>query len=116
MQKKNIIFAIILAVALVSSAVAYRVSGAGLPFGGRVVGAWSCGCSGGWLLRVSPPAGGFFVYNNTPQYAYSQLPRNGVWVLGLYTPGGVCTSGDDCDPVTSAAVQGTITPIVGTSL
>lgn len=117
MQKKSLLVSIVVAVLLVSGALVYRVqaqSGA-RPFGGFIVAARPCTCSGGWLIQVSPPVGGFFVYNNTPQFAYSQLPRTGVWVLGLYTPGAVCTSGNDCDP-TSAALSGTITPIVGTSL
>lgn len=116
-SKKSLVVSIIVALLLISGAVAYRVHAQGgfLPFGGFIVAARPCTCSGGWLIQVGPPVGGFFVYNNTPQFAYSQLPRTGVWVLGLYTPGALCTSGSDCDP-TTAALSGTITPFVGTSL
>lgn len=114
-RSKSLVVSIVVALLIVSGAVAYRVSGAGLPFGGFIEAAFFCSCDGGWLLRVGPPVGGYYVYRNTPQFPFSQLPRPGVWVLGLYEPGATCSyhSGDGCD---TRPAQGIITPIVGTSL
>ena len=86
------------------------------PFGGRILTSLFCSCSDNFLLTVSGPRGGQFLYMlGAPQFAYYSLPRAGVWVLGLYQPGGVCLipSGNGC--VTFGTPLGTITPIVGTS-
>ena len=116
-QKKLIFVSILLAVVIIVGAALYRVRAHadGLPFGGFITSTFFCSCDGGWLLTVGPPVGGTFVYRNTPQYAYSQLPRSGVWVLGLYEPGAECAvfAGHHCDFIPAT---GTITPIVGTSL
>lgn len=116
-RKKLIITAIFLVAIISSGAIVLNSYAVGLPFGGFITSSVLCTCSGTWLLTVGPPVGGFFVYANTPQFPYAQLPRPGVWVLGLYEPGGVCLMwyGPTCGPA-SAPVIGTITPIVGTSL
>ena len=86
-------------------------------FGGIVQTSIFCTCSGGFLLTLGPPTTKQLMwYPGTPQFANAQLPRPGVWTLGLYSPGGVCTMyvGKGCAP--SGAPVGTIGPITGTSL
>jgi len=117
-SKKIITIIAIIAVIIVLSVFTLQVLevfGAGLPFGGFITNVFFCSCNGGWLLTVGPPVGGDYLYMNTPQYAHFQLPRPGVWVLGLYEPAGVCTfhSGDGC---AARPAKGIITPYVGTSL
>lgn len=91
---------------------------AGVPFGGRVLAAIPCTCSGNLLMTVSPPMGGQFVYfPGTQAYMnYNLGLSTGMWALGLYTPGGVCLQfvGKGCVPF--GAPIGTISPTVGTSL
>ena len=89
----------------------------GLPFGGKVMTAIPCTCSGNFLLTVSPPKGGQFVYYlGTQAYLSYNLPSTGVWALGLYTPGGICMmyAGVGCSPF--GAPIGTVTQTVGTSV
>ncbi|MBX4211065.1 hypothetical protein KW783_03795 [Candidatus Parcubacteria bacterium] len=86
-------------------------------FGGIVLTSLPCTCSGGFLLTIGPPKGGQFVYQiGAPQFANFQLPRPGVWALGLYSPGAICTIvvPGGCSPL--GVPIGTITPVVGTSL
>lgn len=116
MKAKKFLIVGILAVAIIFSVFyAVRSRAVGMPFGGFVTSAFFCSCDGGWLLTIGPPLGGFLIYRNTPQFPFSQLPRPGVWALGLYEPGGVCSfiDGAGCG---AFGVTGTITPIVGTSL
>ena len=87
-----------------------------LVFGGLVLNSQYCACSGNFLLTLSGPTPGQWVwYPSTPQFANFQLPRSGVWTLGTYTPGGVCLvpSGDGCAPF--GVPIGTISSTVGTS-
>ena len=85
-------------------------------FGGFVTSAIPCPCSNSWLLKISPPKGGLFLFfNGTPQFAYRQLPRPGVWTLGLYKPGGRCRVPATHGCKTIGLPKGTITSIVGTS-
>jgi hypothetical protein len=115
MHIRKIIALSIFIIGLFLSGYIYKSFGAGLPFGGQVTNAFFCSCDGGWLLTIGPPVGGEFLYRDTPQYAYYQLPRTGVWALGLYVPGGVCSfvDGKGCGAIPA---QGTITETVGTSL
>ena len=86
-------------------------------FGGLVTSVIPCTCSNAFLVTVSPPVPGQFVYQiGTPQFAWGNITRPGVWTLGVYNPGGVCLVyvGKGCSPF--GAPIGTITPIVGTSL
>jgi hypothetical protein len=92
-----------------------RAQSSGLPFGGLVVWTRPCSCSGNFLISVSGPLGGEFVYYpGTQAYESFNLGlQNNMWVLGLYTPGGVCSALEgECTTIPS---QGTITPTVGTS-
>lgn len=127
MKNTYLIGAILFAILVVSGALVHRVRAqVSLPaapgvsswgvFGGPVQAVVPCGCSGNWRVFIGPPVGGIFIYNNTPQYPFSQLPRAHIWTLGLYTPGGVCRDGHDCDSISSGAIKGTITNIVGTSM
>jgi len=93
----------------------------GLPFGGFVSSSYYCNCSFNFLLTFTPaamPPGTFqlMYQTGTPQYPNFQLPRPGVWALGLYSPGGTCLqwAGKICVPI--GLPIGTITPTVGTSL
>lgn len=119
--RKKVLLAIIFLVAVFSGFIYYRtskISAQGvLPFGGMVLASVPCTCSGGdFLLTIGPPSNIQLVFNvATPQYEYMQLPRPGVWSLGLYTPGAVCMAfvGKGCAPI--GAPLGRIT-MVGTSL
>lgn len=87
----------------------------GLPFGGFVNTVFVCTCSPGVVLQVGPPVGGnYLVLPGTLVYEYGQV-RAGVWVLGDYSPGGVCLHfvGKAC--VTFVPVTGTVN-FMGTSL
>lgn len=86
-------------------------------FGGFVISSVPCPCSNSWLLTISPPRGGqFLFFNGMPQFEYHQLPRFAVWTLGLYKPGGQCLvpTSHGCKSV--GKPKGIITPTVGTSL
>ena len=95
----------------------YTMNAAGLPFGGFVGVVMPCTCTpGSFLLTVGPPTPGQYVYvSGVPQSANMQLPRAGVWVLGLFSPPGVCMiyAGKSCVPL--GAPVGTILPFAGTS-
>ena|SRR3989338_7190919 len=90
----------------------------GLQFGGFIVSSIYCTCSGNFLLTIQQPLNGTIqlTYNWTPQYEYYQLPRAGVWTVGLYTPGGGCWMwfGHHCNYYGSPS--GAFSPTVGTSL
>ena len=85
-------------------------------FGGFVVNSFFCACSGNFLITLSPPTPGQWVwYPGTPQFSNFQLPRAGIWTLGSYSPGGICLvpAGVGCSPF--GAPIGTIGPLTGTS-
>lgn len=86
-----------------------------IPFGGKITKVSYCPCSGNYLITVGLPVGGQFIYQPgvTIVYAYVQITRRGVWVLGNWMPGGVCLSGKSCSP--KGFPLGTIEQ-VGTSL
>ena len=118
-MKKIIIITIIIILGVIGVVFGYySFSSAQSPliFGGVVLNSQYCSCSGNFLLTLSAPTPGQWVwYPGTPQFANMQLPRMGVWSLGLYTPGGACLgpSGKGCAPI--GAPIGTIGPITGTS-
>lgn len=110
--------AICLVAFMITCVSVYTMSAAGaLPFGGFVVTSLPCTCTpGAFLLTISPPTPGQFVYmTGTPQFANMQLPRAGVWALGLFSPSGACFiyEGKSCVPL--GFPIGTILPMVGTS-
>lgn len=86
-------------------------------YGGFVTNSIFCNCSGNFLVNITPPKGGQFIYQPGSQaYLNFNLPGPGIWALGLYSPGGICLmySGDSCKPF--GAPIGTIRPTSGTSL
>ncbi len=86
----------------------------GVPFGGWIVNAVWCLCSGGILLTISPPVPGTFVFQfgRSIPFAYGQVFRPGPAVLGTWTPGGICSTGFFCTPIPAMGTIG----IIGTSL
>lgn len=85
-------------------------------FGGYIVNSFYCACSGNFLLTLTAPTRGQWLwYPGTPQYREFQLPRTGVWTLGLYTPGGVCLVPTSTSCVAIGNPRGTIGQTVGTS-
>ncbi len=122
-SKHRILVALILLVGAVASFGVFsyghsQAQSAGLtPFGGQVLSSFWCKCSHNYLLTVSGPAGGLFVYTpGTQAYESFNLgPLSGMWVLGLYTPGvGVCSALEgECFTIPT---QGLISPTVGSSL
>ena len=118
MIKQFIYVSLVVVIVVAAYSITQNIKGVGaLPFGGKVVTSFPCPCSGNFLLTVSPPVGGQFVYYmGTQAHLNYNLPTPGVWALGLYSPGGVClvpvTFG--CAPV--GIPIGTILPTVGTSL
>lgn len=86
-------------------------------FGGKVITAIPCTCSGNFLVTISPPIPGQFVYYmGTQGFQNYNMPLPGIWALGEYVPGGVCLmyAGKGC--VNFGAPIGTISPLVGTSI
>lgn len=87
-----------------------------IPFGGPVVWSMPCTCSPPlWWVIVGPPRGGVFSYALGSQaFRNYNMPLIGIWALGLYVPVGTCWFWFIiCVPL---PVQGTITPVVGSSL
>jgi len=119
LKNKKLLASIIIIVLALSFGIFYISSGQSVNiFGGLVTFSMYCPCSQNFLITISGPVGGQFIfYPLTPQFSYNRLPSTGMWALGLYEPGGQCVipacSGNCCPwglPI------GTITPIVGTSL
>ncbi len=119
LTKKTAVFYLVLIVVLAGSFVFFkRASGVGLlPFGGKVIVSFPCPCSDNYLLTISGPVGGQFMYYPFTQLyeSYNLGPAAGMWALGFYSPGGVCLvpSTFGCNNV--GAPIGTITPTVGSS-
>lgn len=72
--------------------------GGGTPFGGLSTFVFYCTCSGNIALTITDlavPTGGVknLIYEPgaTTLYQFYQIYREGVWTLGLWSPGGVCT-------------------------
>lgn len=78
------------------------LGGTGPPFGGMVELVQPCTCSPGVVVLVGPPRGGPFLYvpGATQVFEYFQIPKVGVWLLGIYSPGATCLiwSGKICVP------------------
>lgn len=88
-----------------------------LPFGGQILDVTYCPCSFNLAITVGPPNGGVFTYEPGGSIikAFYQIFRPGPWVLGWYSPGGVCLDfcTDCCYPLRSPT--GTISE-AGTSM
>lgn len=110
--------AVCLVAFMLTFASVYTMSAEGfLPFGGFVTLSMPCTCTpGSFLLTVQLLAPGQYVYvSGVPQSANMQLPRAGVWVIGLFSPPGICMmyAGKSCVPM--GVPIGTILPKAGTS-
>lgn len=118
--KRRIFVAFILLVGAVTSFGIFshtRAQIAGIPFGGYVVRAFPCECSGNILLTVTGSNGGLFVYYPGTQAfdSHNLGLQSGMWILGLYQPGGVCLRYGGSGCYNYALPLGTVTPAVGTS-
>ncbi len=71
-------------------------------FGGMITYVRPCTCSGGWLLTISPPAPGKFLYkpSQTKLFPFGNLLKKGPFVLGsAKSPGAnICQYGSCADP------------------
>lgn len=85
---------------LVTVAFSIRVNStdAILGFGGEILSAVPCTCSGNYAIVVGTPTPGIYIYEpsiagaiGTKLDEYFMLWEPGPWVLGTYTLGGVCT-------------------------
>lgn len=117
------IFYTFLIVFFALSATTYAQVPIAKPFGGRILFAYECTCSGGWLMMVFDQT----IKTPTPitfQFGYSMLRANyniftpAAQTVGTYTPGGICLMGSTA--CTGFPTAGTITPVglpgVGTSV
>jgi hypothetical protein len=93
----------------------------GMPFGGMSGYVHWCTCTMNYAISladytIAPPVALPLLYQPgaTQVFAYGQIMRSGVFMLGLWSPGGVCTYyvGKACAPY---PVAGTMT-MVGTSM
>ena len=116
---------IILIVIVALLSVGFVTYAAHIPaFGGFVLATFPCSCTLNFLLVISPPKGGLFIYSPfapplLQAFLNFNLPRPGLWALGFYIPGGICLTGVPpfCVPLgITGTIKGTILPIVGTSL
>lgn len=84
-------------------------------FGGKILFAVPCTCSGNYLLTIGPPRPATLVFQPgiSVSYLFHQVYRAGAWALGNYSSGGSCLmyAGITCVSVPN---NGTITKI-GTS-
>ncbi len=91
LRKKIAAFVLIFCVMLAGHMVLYnnaRAQSAMPPFGGMIVGLRWCNCPiHGFLVWVSPPVGGPFLYapGFSTLYANGNILKLGSWVLGLHT-------------------------------
>ncbi len=121
MRKKIAIFYLVIIVVAACVLIFFKVASSQnyLIFGGKVTGTpFFCNCSGNFLVTISPPVPGTFVYYMGSQaFLNYNLPQPGIWALGTYTPVGVCLiySGKGCVNAPTP-VMGTISPMVGTSI
>ncbi|MEK7552418.1 MAG: hypothetical protein AAB534_03320 [Patescibacteria group bacterium] len=117
-KNKKLLASSVIVVLALSFAIFYISYGqSGNIFGGRVTFSGYCACTNNFIMNISGPVGGQFVFPlGSSQFPYYRLPSTGVWALGVYSPGGICLvpCHSGCCPF--GLPIGTITPIVGTSL
>ncbi len=86
---------------------------AGLPFGGARVGAFYCAVSSNWMIGLTPlPPSNVALLSYTPgtqRFASSNIPL-ATYMLGTYSPPGVCSYG-----YVNVPTEGTILPMTGSS-
>jgi len=84
----------------------------GIPFGGALLFAFRCDYN--WMIDISPlPPTGVVVltyFDGTQGFASYNIPFTS-WLLGFYTPPGVCVIGEEI----VIGTEGTILPMVGSS-
>lgn len=86
-----------------------------LPFGGMVTDLYYCNCSKNWALTIVGAKPGILSYQaGTVTFSAYQI-RPGVWQMGTYVLGGVCTTGVPPACVSARPSIGTMVQ-VGTSL
>jgi len=126
-SKKNIAFCMVAIFVMIAGLVFFKATSSqaqlstSLPFGGRVTNSTFCPCSANFLLTISGPVGGNFMYDplTAPQIyeSFNLGFQTGIWALGLYTPGGhgcwFYNAGSGCHQ--QGIFIGTITSTVGTS-
>lgn len=117
-KKHNVLFSVGFFVLLIVTSFSIKSipSKGALGFGGEIMDVMVCDCSENIAIVVGTPTPGVYMYEPTTiLYEYYNLFTSGSWVLGTYTPGGVCLeiSGPDCTPL--ANPTGTI-DMAGTSM
>lgn len=125
-RKNKIIYAILVVIIILSiTFIFFPVRSTATPaislfnFGGPILLSQTCTCSSGQLIVVGPPVPGIFVLQLPLSvgtvFPFGQLFRPGPWVLGSYTPGGICLIGVPPFCTSLAQPKGTILT-VGTSM
>ncbi len=114
-MKRPILFLSVLIFAHVTVLFPRGSFAAGIPFGGKIVTAIPCACSGNLLLYVADPRGMVWPLSYQPGvtrlYSYFK-PLPPANTVGSFIPGGVCLiPASPCAPIPSV---GTIT-MMGTS-
>ncbi|MCX6752576.1 MAG: peptidoglycan-binding domain-containing protein [Candidatus Nomurabacteria bacterium] len=89
---------------------------AGIPFGGALIFPFFCPYNANWMIEIEPLPPSYAVllsyYPGTQGFASYNIPFT-TWLLGTYSPPGVCMIPGT--PVYVIPTQGTITPVVGSS-
>ena len=106
-KKRSFIIAIVFVLIIAAPLFFFKAnrSMAVLPFGGLILYTTFCTCSFNTLLTVGPPVGGNYIFQPGASipFPYGQVYRAGPWILGDWSPGGVCTIyvGKACVPLPS---------------
>lgn len=119
----TLVFLLVVNVAFVVNAKRQAQAGFGDPFGGMSTYVFYCTCSFNIAVTINDLTVGssnpspltlIFQPGATTLYPYGQIFRPGVWTLGLWSPGGLCSYyvGKGCDVYDT---DGTMS-MVGTSL
>lgn len=89
---------------------------AGTPFGGKLLFSFFCAYNSSWMITISPLPPSYATlltyYPGTQGFASFNIPFTS-WLLGEYTPPGVCTIPGY--PVIVIGTEGTINPMTGSS-
>jgi hypothetical protein len=108
-----ILFFIIVSVVPFFSVEAFSLS----PFGGRVVSIVPCSCSEGSQVTISGSSrfSGTYLYSSATKLFARRSVSPGGYLIGRYSPGGVCLVGAPPTCTDVGITKGTIT-FIGTSL
>lgn len=101
-------FVVVLLGAVIAYSISIRsvVAGPGQPFGGQITSIFYCGCSGNYevfFIDLTFPTGVtplplLYEPGGTITYLNYNQTTPGAWILGTWTPGGVCLTGKWCFP------------------